>query len=115
MLLIYSIYYMFKINYVLVSLSCSILGILLLYIASIMFSQIEKNTNSILFKLIDKNNFGLYLFHPMIIYIMFYNIKELNIHPWVSILLVFISSTIISIVLTEFMRAIGLKKFIGEK
>lgn len=115
MILIYSIYYIFKIHYAIVSLSCSILGILLLYIASIMFSQIEKNTNSILFKLIDKNNFGLYLFHPMIIYIIFYNIKGLNIHPWVSILLVFISSTIISIALTEFMRAIGLKTFIGEK
>lgn len=115
MSVIYSIYYMFKISYVLVSLSCSILGILLLYIVSIMFSQRDKNTNNILFKLIDKNNFGLYLFHPMIIYVIFYNIKDLNIHPWVSILFVFISSLIISIALTKLMRAIGLKKFIGEK
>ena len=113
--LVYSLYYIFKIHHIFVSFSCSILGISFLYLVSVMFCTKEKYTNNKLFKLIDKNNFGLYLFHPMIIYIMFYNIKDMNIYPWISILLIFVSSTIISIILTKFIRAIGLKRVVGEK
>lgn len=115
---IFSVQYFVELNAQLISIIsciCSIIGILFLYIISVIISQKEKITNTKLFKLLDKNNFSLYLLHPMIIYIIFYNIKDINIHPWINILLVFILSSVLSILLAKFIRIIGLKIVIGEK
>lgn len=99
----------------LISLLCSILGLMFLYIISVIISQKENIMTSKLFKLLNKNNFGLYLFHPMIIYIIFYIIKDLDIYPWISIPFVFVLSSFLSIIATAFIRTIGLKIVIGEK
>lgn len=97
------------------SLICSILGIMFIYIISNMISQKSKITNNFIYKTISMNNFGIYLFHPMIIYILFYNIRNLNLNPYISTICIFIISTILSILLTLFFRKIGLKTVLGEK
>lgn len=99
----------------LTSLVCSVLGVMFLYIISVVMSQKESIMSVKLFTLLNKNNFSLYLLHPMIIYVIFYNIKDLNIHPWINIPLVFILSSVLSIFIAELIRAMGLKKVIGEK
>lgn len=80
-----------------------------------MISQKSKITNNFIYKTISMNNFGIYLFHPMIIYILFYNIRNLNLNPYISTICIFIISTILSILLTLFFRKIGLKTVLGEK
>lgn len=105
---------LYDIKITILKIICSLLGIASLYVMSVMISQQEIITNHRFFKLIDKNNFGLYLFHPMIIYILFFNIKNINITPWLSIPIIFILSTLISILFTQILRSIGLKIVIGE-
>lgn len=66
------------------------------------------------YKVIDKNMFGLYLFHPMIIYVLFYFLGGYNINPILLTLGISIVSIIISILATKIMRKIKLGIFIGE-
>lgn len=95
--------------------SCSILGIAFIYLISDIISSKRQITQNYIYKIISKNNFGIYLFHPMIIYFIFHNIRNFNIDIWLSTICIFIISTILSILLTSFTRIIGLKILIGEK
>lgn len=115
MTMIFSMRYWGNLNLQLIYLFCSLLGIMFLYITSVIMSQKENIRKTKLFKLLDKNNFSIYLLHPMIIYIIFYNIKDLDIYPWINIPLVFIFSIILSILFAQLIRVIGLKIVIGEK
>lgn len=112
---IYYFYHTYMFGIVVGPFLCSVLGIIFLYIISIIISQKDRLTCSSMFKLIDKNNFGLYLFHPMIIYIMFYEIKDYDINQWITVPVIFILSTVLSLMLTNIIRNIGLRIVLGEK
>lgn len=66
------------------------------------------------YNVIDKNMFGIYLFHPMIIYVLFYFLGIYNINPILLTLVISIVSIIVSVYATKLMRKIGLSIFIGE-
>ena len=65
-------------------------------------------------KLIKRNSFGIYLIHPMVIYVLFYWFRESSIHPLLLSCFIFIMSMSISILGTELMRKSGFKIIIGE-
>ena len=61
-------------------------------------------TTTRLFDLINKNSFGIYLFHPIIIYLLFYIFGDLPVNPYLLTALVFLTSTAASILLTGLVR-----------
>lgn len=75
---------------------------------------IEKVRNTFFYKTIDKNSFGIYLFHPMIIYICFYIIEETSVNPYLFSFLVFVIGIMLSVILTEIIRKTKLHFCIGE-
>lgn len=60
-----------------------------------------------------KNSYGIYLFHPMIIYLLAHFLPN-TIDCFLACLIMFVVSIIISDILTELMRITPLRMFIGE-
>lgn len=71
--------------------------------------------NSKCFKLIAKNVFGIYLFHPIIIYILFYYFSHCFINSFVFVFISFLVSLILSCVLVELVRICHVQVIIGER
>lgn len=92
---------------------CALAGSAVLYVLSYKLSQ-TKITSFYIYNLIKQNSFGLYLFHPMIIYWIFYLCSDIAINPYVLTVSAFLASTIISLALTEMFRKCKLEIFIGE-
>ena len=90
----------------------SISGIIMMYeLSQLIFdSQLLENT---IVKHILKNSYGIYLFHPMIIYVMTYYMSS-NFNCYISCICLFLCSFILADVLTELMRIFNLNIFIGE-
>lgn len=63
---------------------------------------------------IAKNSYGIYLFHPMIIYILFHYTYRLNISPFILCFSIFVISFILSYLLTLIVRKIKIGFIIGE-
>lgn len=63
---------------------------------------------------IEKNNFGLYLFHEPVIYIIYFYLADTLISPWIMVALSFITSTLVSLIITKIIRMMNLKVVIGE-
>lgn len=94
----------------------AILGILIFtWIIALIDEHIEIIKETKIYKLLDKNGFGIYLFHPMIIYILFYYLGNYRINPILLSLFIVIVTYIISILLTTIVRKIKLQFIIGEK
>lgn len=66
---------------------------------------IPRNTNRVM-EFIDKNSFGLYLFHSPLIYFMFVYMPDIN--PWMFALIGFVGLGSIALGITLFIRKIGL-------
>lgn len=66
------------------------------------------------YRVLNRDSFGLYLFHPMIIYVIFWQLGGLNINPWLLSAGAFIVSAGLSIVLTELLRKCRAGIAIGE-
>lgn len=99
----------------LVKVAFAIDGITIMYFISKNLSERITRTN--LYSEIVKNSFGIYLFHPMIIYIIYYSIGSLSvwpINPIITSLLVFCVSVLMSVLLTILVRRIHLSLIIGE-
>ncbi|MBE7055842.1 MAG: acyltransferase [Ruminococcaceae bacterium] len=71
-------------------------------------------TGSFVFKIINKNSFGIFLFHPMIIYILYYFLGPIDINPYLLSIGIALISLVMSVGLTELMRMLRLKVLIGE-
>ena len=83
-------------------------------IYNITSQKIRLNANRWYSQTLLKNNFGIYLFHPMIIYILFY-LKTFDIlNHYIQIALIFCITLIFSIVLTSCIKHTKLKFIIGE-
>lgn len=94
------------------SLLCAFLGIAACILLSGHFSEPLKNIA--LFQSIQGTSMGIYLFHPMLIYIMFYFIQDMNINAYVITGACFILVMIFSHYLTKLFRKLGLKALLGE-
>ena len=98
----------------LTNITYAVIGILAIICLSVVLQGDTKLQTTTLYNVMKRDAFGIYLFHPMIIYIMFYLLGEFDISPYFLSLLAIGISIIISIVLTEFIRKIKLKVIIGE-
>lgn len=63
---------------------------------------------------LKKNSFGVYLFHPMIIYVLFYYLGTMDINPFLLSGIIFVVSYVVSDLLTEVIRKIKLGLLLGE-
>lgn len=60
------------------------------------------------------NSYGIYLFHPMLIYLQFYAIRNLDINPWIAVFIIFLIAFSVSWFLTFNIRKTRLRIAIGE-
>ena len=74
----------------------------------------EKFMNSTLVKRAVKNGFGIYLFHPVIIYILYSYLGPMDILPAVLFTGITVVAYVISWLMTELLRKLHLGMFIGE-
>lgn len=116
---VYFIIFMLLINIFLFKYSNWIINIIKaltggLSIIGITFYIPEKIMKYDLVKKFNNNGFGIYLFHPMIIYILYYYLGKYNINPFILCFGITLLSYIISWLLTDILRKIHLFKLIGE-
>lgn len=62
-----------------------------------------------------KNGFGIYLFHPMIIYVLYVWLGQRDIQPWVLCIGITAAAYLASDYLTRLLRRCRLGVLIGEK
>ena len=102
----------FKLNIVFVKyLSTLVGGLVCISLTSYMKMQFMNNR---FVKVLSKNGFGIYLFHPMIIYILYYYLGGLDINPIVLCVGITVVSYFLSVLLTEIFRKARLTLLIGE-
>lgn len=95
----------------------SICGMIFLFSLSTIFTECSKlNIRKYkLYQLLQKDCFGIYLFHPMIIYTIFYFAANQNINPWILSGASFLITLILSTVLVEVLYKAGLHMVLGER
>lgn len=91
----------------------AIVGTIMCFGLSIRLNNVL-NTKSALITGLKQNSYGIYLFHPMIIYLFFFYFSQLVVNPYLGVILLFFSSFGISYALTEGVRQVGLRFIIGE-
>ena len=62
----------------------------------------------------SRNSYGIYLFHPMIIYLLYYSIRSESYNTWLVFCAFTIIALLLSVLLTQTIRKTPLKLFIGE-
>ena len=92
----------------------AMIGIFYVYIFCNWISEKNILLNCNIFKLLEKYQFGIYLFHPMIIYICFYYFKDITIDPSIAIILSIIISIAISIIVIKIMQKVKINILVGE-
>ena len=73
-----------------------------------------KIINNPIFCCIKKNSFGIYLFHPMIIYVLYHLLGQSDIDPILLSTIISIVATILSVYGTKIVRLLHLQWVIGE-
>lgn len=87
---------------------------MMMYLAWYLLSKKPDIRRKSWYVIIQKNSFGIYLFHPMIIYILFYLFRGCSINPIALSCLILVIAFLTSILFTEVTRRIGLKRILGE-
>ena len=90
----------------------AIAGILLFYHIS---CDIKRISNNKMFQLISRNSYGIYLYHVFVVYFWFFLFKDYSFSPLLMVVLSFVFSLVLSVLLTEITRKIGMGIVIGEK
>lgn len=90
----------------------AIIGVWLTYLLA---QRIRCITEYKIINKIVKNSFGIYLFHPIIIYALYYHLGKYQPNEYIFALGVLITSFTISYFLTEMTRMVKLQILIGEK
>lgn len=67
------------------------------------------------FENLANDSYGIYLFHPMIIYVLFFWVSNVEHNPYVGTSVIFIITTVLSIFLVKVFRIVGINTLIGEK
>lgn len=65
-------------------------------------------------RIIDKYNFGIYLFHEPIIYIIYYYFASTIMNPYLMIIICYFISITISLIITKVIRVLNLNFILGE-
>lgn len=111
-LLICMAFILFFISNTVTSLLCAFLGIAA---CILLIEHFADYLNSLsLFQKIQNTSMGIYLFHPMLIYIMFYFIHDIDLNPYMVTFACFIITMLLSYFLTKLMRFLHLKTILGE-
>lgn len=87
-------------------------GIMLMYHFS---SDLRMLTKYKWYQVISRNSYGIYLFHVVIIYMMFYLSRNISVSPYLFAPVVYLISIGASILLAEWTRKLGIQFVIGEK
>lgn len=90
----------------------AICGVSISYALAIITKNASKHHTA---RLISRNSFGIYLFHPMLIYLVFYYTVSSSLSPLLLCGIVFVFSFLVSFALTELTRKVHLQIIIGEK
>lgn len=91
------------------------IGIYLVFILSIFMYQKIRLDKTRVYRCLIKNSFGIYLFHPIIIYVIFYFVKDVYYNPYLLTIMSFFLTICISNLFTELVRRTPFRIFIGEK
>ena len=90
----------------------SVSGMLFYYF---LVSRLVKFTNNMtLAHFLDKNSYGIYLFHESIIYIVYFYMGKRSIAPILMVLMCFVLSFSVALAITAILRRCGLSLVIGE-
>ena len=92
----------------------AVFGILMLFLVSRILGGGVFLANSSMYQTVKENSFGIYLFHPMIIYLCFFLNTKLWDTPYLFSIIVFIVSLVVSLLLTIVLRKKQLGFVIGE-
>lgn len=87
-------------------------GIMLFYQISCDFQGITKYK---FYQIVSRNSFGIYLYHVVIIYSLFYWMKGVALSPYIICFTAFVVAMLLSVLLTELTRKLSLQILIGEK
>lgn len=89
-------------------------GIIVFLTLFLFVSVPPKIINSIYYEKLRKYSMGIYLFHPMIIYVLFYYLGKYNINPIILSLFIFIICFSVSWILTALIKRTRFKFIFGE-
>lgn len=67
------------------------------------------------FRMISTDSYGLYLLHPMILYLIFFYTRNLPIDPWLLAGASTVVCTVLSLLGVRLFRKLHLQLFIGER
>lgn len=105
-MVVFGVKYIYLVSSVLVAL----IGIIFCY--SVVANMGTGIVQTRIYKGIQKNSFGIYLFYPMMIYVVFYLFKEVN--PYIFCIIVFGVVFFGSYIMTELFRVLKLGWIFGE-
>lgn len=89
-------------------------GTLFLYGGSSLLTERTKIVRNCFFAHLSLNSFGIYLFHPMLIYYMFFFTRHLCLNPYVLAMLCLFTTYLLSSMLTDLTRKAKISFIIGE-
>lgn len=67
------------------------------------------------FRFLSRDAYGMYLFHAMLVYLIYYAFSSVAINAWLLTAIAFVVSCAASVLLTELCRRVHLGFFLGEK
>jgi len=89
-------------------------GILLVFSVSV-FVNTQRLGAHRLYVMMKRDSFGVYLLHPMILYVEFWLLSQKEINPYTLCIISFVGVYILTTLLTELIRLLHLGVIIGEK
>lgn len=99
----------------LITIPCfKILGILMMLAVSLLAAESSRLVNAKWFQCLKDTSMGVYLFHPLIIYLAFYWLKEKSLSPTLLCLTITVISTLLSILFTKLIRIVRFTFLLGE-
>ena len=93
---------------------CATSGLYIVYGLCFMLSKSESQLLPSFMKVMSRDSYGIYLFHPMIIYLLFYAIRDESYNSWLVFSVISILALSLSMLLTQVIRRTPLKFSIGE-
>ena len=75
----------------------------------------EKASGNRLYEMLRRDSFGVYLFHPMMLYLLYYRLRGEVLNPYIWGVLSMTGVYIASVALSELFRCLGLGLLLGEK
>ena len=71
-------------------------------------------SNNIFYLMLKTNGFGVYLFHPVILYLLYFQLVQFPINPYALSIMAFCTAFLLSVLFTELFRKLHLGFLMGE-